>query len=194
MSKLDSLYKDYVQKSRIFLYPMLDIKRGVSVTPIQTYIGWKEQYSFQSEKLICVYHLRKDEEFRLFEKQRLMGHPLFYDFKMTDDDKGVYVFDFSKHRHDWDNFLKGKYSKLSPDLKKKIRAFFGSANLGYIDSFLYPERYFKLYAELLTTQREDEGKMLGILREVGELCSKPDMEQELLIATVKDLHINPKSV
>jgi len=194
MSRLQSLYRDYVQKSRIFLYPALDMKRGHSVTPIQTYAAWQNQYTFDQYKLVCVYHIRKDEEFRQYEKQRLLGHPMFFDFKMTDDDKGVYIFDFSNIKSDWENFLAGKYSKLSPDLKRKIRAFFGASNLGYIDSFLYPERYFKLYAELLTTRREDEIEMQDILKSVGELCSKPNLELENLIANVKDLRMNQKIV
>lgn len=194
MSKLQSLYKDYVQKSKIFLYPALDIKRGHSVTPIQTYTAWDKKYKFEDYKLICLYYMRSDEEFRLFEKQKLFGNPLFCDFKITDDDKGVYIFDFSKYKDDWDKFLIGRYSKLSPDLKRKIRAFFGNANLGYIDSFLYPERYFSMYAEMLSSKREDEPSMLKLLKEVGELCSIPNLELENLHANIKDLHMKEKKV
>ena len=192
MSRLQSLYRDYVQKSRIFLYPALDFKRGHSVTPIQTYAGWHGKYGLDQYKLSCTYHIRSDEEFRQFEKQKLLAHPMFFDFKMTDDDKGVYVFDFAKHKEDWDLFLAGKYSKLSPDLKRKIRAFFGASNLGYIDSFLYPERFFNLYAELLTLKREDQPAMRKLLKEVGELCSVPNLELETLIANIKDLHMSQK--
>ena len=35
----------YIQKSRLFLYPMLDIKRGYSITPIQTYMSWKNKHT-----------------------------------------------------------------------------------------------------------------------------------------------------
>lgn len=192
MSRLQSLYRDYVQKSRIFLYPALDLKRGHSVTPIQTYAGWHGHYELDQYKLTCTYHMRADEEFRQFEKQKLSGHPMFFDFTLTDDDKGVYIFDFSKHKADWDLFLAGKYSKLSPALKHKIRAFFGASNLGYIDSFLYPDRFFGLYAELLTLKREDQPAMHKLLKEVGELCSVPNLELETLIANVKDLRINQK--
>lgn len=189
-----SLYKDYVQKSRIFLYPALDIKRGHSVTPIQTYASFQGVHGIEDCKLICMYHMRADEEFRAFEKVKLLGNEYFDNFIMTDDDKGLYIFDFAKLKTDWEYFLQGKYSKLSPDLKKKIRAFFGTNNLGYIDSFLYPERYFKMYAEMLTCRREDEPSMFKLLKEVGELCSIPDMELENLIANVKDLHMTRKSI
>ena len=177
----------------MFLYPALGLKRGHSVTPIQVYSSWKNMYRFEDRKLICIYHMRTDEEFKMYEKQMLLGNEFFHDFHMTDDDKGVYVFDFSRMKTDWDFFLKGKYSKLSPDLKRKIRAFFGANNLGYIDSFLYPERFFNMYASMLTTCRQDEPAMLKLLKEVGELCSSPNLELENLIANVKDLH-SPKKM
>ena len=44
--KIQSLYRDYIQKSKLFLYPLLDIKRGVSVTPTETYMAWKGKYEF----------------------------------------------------------------------------------------------------------------------------------------------------
>lgn len=191
---IKSLYRDYVQKSRIFLYPALNIKRGHSVTPIQTYTSWDGVYRPEDRMLICLYHMRTDEEYRQFEKTKLMGNPMFCDFRLTDDDKGVYIFDFSSLSTDWDNFLKGRYSKLSADLKRKIRSFYGTNNLGYIDSFLYPERYLKLYSELLTCRREDVPAMLKTLKDVGELCSIPDLEQENLIANMKNLHIPRKSI
>lgn len=191
MLKLESLYKDYVQKSRLFLYPALGMKRGLSVTPIQTYASWQGQYALTDRKLSCIYHVRSDEEFKAFEKF-IYNHKMFHDFKLTQDDKGVYVFDFSKQSDDWDMFVKGKYSKLSTDLKRSIRNFFGINNQGYIDSFLFPERYFNMYAEMLSSSREENHHMLKLLQEVGELCSKPDLEKENLIASIKDLHMTNK--
>lgn len=187
-----SLYKEYIQKSRIFLYPALQFKRGSGVTPIQTYSSWQGQYTLEDYKLSCVYYLREDEEFKNYEKNRLLSHEMFCDFKMLEDDKGVYVFDFKKHKQDWDYFVSGKYSKISNDLKRKIQNFFGVSNQGIIDCYLYPERYFKIYAELLIADQGDLSQMLKLLKEVGELCSKPDFEQENLVAEIKNLHIFKK--
>lgn len=191
MSKLESLYKDYVQKSRLFLYPALGMKRGQSVTPIQTYASWEGNYALTDRKLSCLYYVRSDAEFKAFETF-IVKHEMFHDFKLTEEDKGVYVFDFSKQRDDWDMFLEGKYSKLSTDLKKKIRNFFGINNQGYIDSFLFPERYFSMYADMLTSSRSEHGDMLKIITEVGELCSTPDLEKENLVMSIKDLQITNK--
>ena len=42
---LNSVYKKYFQKSKVFLYPLLGIKRGVSVIPVETYFGWDGYYN-----------------------------------------------------------------------------------------------------------------------------------------------------
>lgn len=182
---IKGLYSDYFQKSRIFLYPALGIKRGGSVTPIQTYISWNEQYSINDAKFICLYHLRNDEDFRKFEKQKLLGNKLFHDFKQVEDNKGVYVFDFDSIRNEWGSFITGKYSKMSVNHKKHIKNFFSQNNshYSYIESYLHPERFFGMYAELL-------GMKVNDLKQVGELCSLPDFEQEHLTISIKNLEIS----
>lgn len=175
------------------MYPLLDVRKGVSVTPIETYCMWENHYTQEDCKLITLYHIRNDAEFKQFEKTKLLGNPLFHDFHMTEDDKGVYVFDYKKHEADWFRFLEGKYSKFSPELKRKLQIYFGQANRGYVDSFLYPERYFKLYADLLTVDPADRPKMFSTLKEVGELCSIMDHEKENLTLKVKDLFFQEKS-
>jgi hypothetical protein len=179
---IKSLYKEYFQKSTVFLYPALGIKRGVSVTPLDNYIAWEGHYLPEDCKLCCLYHLRSDEDFRTFEKVKLLGNKLFHDFKQVEENKGVYVFDFSKSKADWDNFLKGKYSRFTLEHKKKIRDWIGknSPHMPYIDSFLDPGKHYKLYADLMNVSET-------LLREVGELCSKPDIDSETLSISVLDL-------
>jgi len=186
---IESLYKDYFQKSRIFLYPILEIKRGASFTPIETYVSWEGQYSPKDMKLICLYQLKNDAEFLKFEKDRLLNNKYFYEFKQLEDDKGAYIFDFSCYSKDWKNIILGKYSRISDPYKKKIENFYGrrDSNFAYIESFLYPEKYYKMYAEVILLVKE------SLLREVGELCSLMDLEQETLIANIKDLQLSSKS-
>lgn len=166
------------------MYPALGIKRGVSVTPIQTHMSWKDNYSLEDAKLCCLYHLRDDDEFKPFERVKLLGNKFFYDFKQVEEKKGVYVFDMTPIKNDWMNIINGKYSKISPIHKKCIRNFIGlnSPNLPYIDSFLYPDRYFKLYAEMMGVEEI-------MLRDVGELCDIPNLEEETLIASAFNLEI-----
>ena len=49
--EIKSLIGTYIQKSRLFVYPMLGIRRGVSVTPVQTYLCWPNKYDITDNKL-----------------------------------------------------------------------------------------------------------------------------------------------
>lgn len=192
---IKSLFRDYVQKSGLFLYPALDIERGGSVTPIETYISWENHYEETDYKLICLYHLRDDTDFRSFEKLKLLGNPKFHNFKQVESEegeKGIYVFDFSgtNDKNNWDNFLIGHYSQFTKEHKNKIQTFFGNtgSNYPYIESYLYPEKYYTMYAEILAEKR-DRGKMEESLRHAHELCDKPIWELEKIVIMEKDLEI-----
>jgi hypothetical protein len=185
---IKTLYTDYFQKSRLFLYPALGIKKGGSVTPIETYMCWKNHYRIEDAKFCCLYHIRNDMDFKLFEHNKLFGNKLFFDFKQVEDNKGVYVFDFSDIIHNWAAVVTGKYSTLTNDYKKVIRQFVGlsSSELPYVDSFLFPERHFKIYSQLMNVEQ-------SLLEEVGELCSLPDMDKETLDINVMDLLLNKEN-
>jgi hypothetical protein len=187
---INSVFSEYFQKSRIFLYPLLGIKRGVSVTPIKTFVSWQGKYKPEDRKLVCLYHLRNDAEYVKFEQSVLYKNELFEDFKEIDGGMGVYVFDFSKHAEDWDKFLAGRYSRLSPGTKSRIKAYLGTKfdNRAEVESYLHPERFFTLYAKILY-DTEDFHKGLRILRRVGELCDKPNLMKETLVAEIRDLQI-----
>jgi hypothetical protein len=72
---------------------------------------------------------------------------------------------------------------MNPTIKRKIRDHFdkNGSNFMYMDSFLFPEKYFNIYSELLGVNEE-------VLMEVGELCTKPDMEKEKLTVLVEQLN------
>jgi hypothetical protein len=171
---INALYKEYFQKSKIFLYPILGIKRGSAAVPIQTYIAWEDKLTPEDTKLIAEYPVRTDEEYLKFQKSILLRHNRLVDY-YTQDDTAYFVFDFSDMKEDWAKFISGKYSKLSPTIKRKIHSYFDnhSANHVYMDSYLNPEKYFGIYSDLLNTSED-------LLRSIGELCSKPDLEKETL--------------
>lgn len=181
---ISALYGQYFQKSKIFLYPLLDIKKGSSVTPIQTYFGWNDVYTPEDVKLIAIYKLRDDSQYINFEKNILLKHSRLTDLIKLNEDEMLAVFDFSDLTDDWNNLLKGKYSKLTINVKRKISTYFQSntANQVYINSYLYPKDYFEIYSELLQVD-------VTLLKEVGELCSKPDLEKEILYQTVQNLQL-----
>ncbi len=175
-----NLYTKYTQKSRMFLYPLLGIKRGSAVVPNETYVSITNMYKPEDMKLICLYHLRQDLEFRLFEKSKLSGNSRFDTFYEVEDDKGIYVFDFNHKSEMWSLFLAGKYSQIDNNTKNEILGFFANnpSNRNLINSYLNPENYFKSYSEYLNVP-------VDLMREVGELCSVPDLEKETLKVDVK---------
>ena len=179
---IDALYRKYFQKSKIFLYPLLDIKRGTSVVPNETYVSWNGTINSEDMVLVCVYPTRTDQEYLKFEKNVLLKHNRLVDFVKVDDDNLIVTFNFSDLRDDWFNFLNGKYSKININTKRKILDFFdkNSGNYAYVESYLFPEKHFETYAKILEIETE-------LLISVGELCDKPDLEREKLLMQVADL-------
>lgn len=180
---IDSLYTNYFQKSKVLLYPLLGIKRGCTAVPEQTYLTWGSTISTEDMKLVAVYPVRKDAEYLHFEKNVLLKHPRITDYIPVNEEQCIFTFDFSDIESDWNKFIKGQYSKMDEKLRCKIRDHFdkNTSTSIYIDSYMFPEKYFSLYADLLGVKEE-------LLREVGELCSPPDLEKENLTVDVNDLH------
>lgn len=186
---IKTLYRDYFQKSRIFLYPVLEIERGSSITPIQTYVSWKDKVSYKDKKLICVYHLRDDKDYKLFEKSRLLNNKYFEQYIEDGDGKVMYIFNFAHLNDDWNHFLCGRYSKMSDKTKNLIKSYFRNnrENYVYIESFLHPEKYYTLYADLLGVQEK-------VLKEVIELTDAPVLNKETLIFEMKEIEFNKPKI
>ena len=173
---IKSVYNKYFQKSKVFLYPLLGIKRGTKIIPSETYIAWNDNVKAEDMKLVCLYHPSKNDDYLNYEKKVLLKHSRLCDIGLIDKDNKIFVFDFSDIKNDWNNFINGKYSKISKENKSKILSFFdkNSANYVYMKSYLSPDKYFEDYAECLGVEVE-------FLQNVGELCGKPDIEKETLI-------------
>lgn len=179
---INTLYKKYFQKSKIFLYPLLGIKRGTSVVPSETYLGWNDTYVSSDMKLVCLYETRTDQEYKNFEANVLLKHNRLHDYKVINAEQSVFVFDFSDLKEDWDHFINGRYSKLSKQTKDVVLNFFEkySGNYVYISSYLNPQEWFERYAEILDVDKK-------LIEQVGELCDKPDLEKECLLIVVANL-------
>jgi len=175
--EITEVYPRYFQKSKIFMYPLLGIKKGSSVTPIQTYVSWDDKYKPGDAKLITTYHKRQDPEYLNFEKNILLKHNRLIDTSELDSETIIFVFDYSDYKESWDYFINGRYSCMNKEVKNKVKNFFpkNSGNYTYVDSYLFPEKYFSIYSKLLNWPEEK-------LREVGELCTPPDLQQETLLS------------
>lgn len=172
---IDSIYKKYFQKSKSFLYPALGIVKKSKHSPINTYISVEGLYEVAEKKLICVFKKKEnDDDYRIFIEEKMKRHILYEKhFEMEKED--VLVFNFSNYEKDWDSFLKGKYSKFTISLKNAIKSYYGDASNEYkfIHTYLFPEKYFELYAKLLNVDVED-------IEKVGELCDIYDPTKENL--------------
>ena len=65
---MDDVYTNYFQKSKVFLYPLLKLKKGLKYVPIQTYVCWEHVYAFEDCKIVCEYHAPSSSEFINFCK------------------------------------------------------------------------------------------------------------------------------
>jgi len=179
---LTSIYSKYFQKSKVFIYPLLGIKRGLSVVPKETYISWEGHCKPEDMKLICVYDYREDEEYKKIEKNILLEHNRLSDYTKVKAEV-VITFDFSDLDHDWFHFINGRYSQLETKIKQKILGFFDvhGGNYAYMQSYLIPEKYYDNYSEIL-------GVDIETLKDVTELCDKPNLNKENLILDIADLN------
>lgn len=172
MGTISCLYSKYFQKSRVFLYPLLDMVKGRDLPPTETYINWRNKTKPEDCILTCIYLNDNTPRFSMFVNNVILKHPRFKS-KEVIDNLVICNYDLSNNAKDWDNFLNGKYSKLEYRTKIKILKYFGNSdsNSVYIDSFLNPHKYYGIYSRLLNIDIEN-------LKSVVELCDKPDIEKE----------------
>lgn len=170
------VYLEYFQKSKVFLYPLLKIKKGITRVPIQTYIAWDNVYSTNDLKFLCQYKTKQTPKFNSFAKSHLLNHSLLEEVIELNENTQLFIFDFSKFKSDYNKFLKGKYSQYSLDSKISIIDFFGTQDKigSYVEGFLTPEGVHDEYAESL-------GVNIKSIEDIYEVCTPPDLEKETLI-------------
>lgn len=184
---ITELYTKYFQKSRAFLFPALGIKKTSNFLPVETYVCLAGKVYPEDMMLVVLYKKDESEGFKQFETKMLTGNPLFHK-KHETHTHYVYLFNYELYKDDWFNFLLGKYSKLSPLLKRSIKVYYGETTKGYVymDTYLYPEKYFDKYAELLNVD-------VDILKRLGELCDECDLLKETLEIPVQDFVVLDKT-
>jgi len=165
---ISHVYNKYFQKSKVFLYPLLNFKKTV-FKDVKTYIAWPGHYTIENRKLICVYPLNIAHPAM---KRLILHHPLV-EASYANNDETVIVYDMQEFTLPWSMFLEGKYSCFDLTSKQKIVDYFGitTAEAPFIQSFLFPSSYYKIYSELLNVD-------VSLLESVGELCTKYDLTKE----------------
>lgn len=176
---MKTIYKEYFQKSKVFLYPLLEIKKGSRYVPIETYVQLEDVFFKNDYIFICAYsHEQGNEDFADFANKVLRKHSL-YRKDIFLNDLHLFIFNMQEYKHDIDRFLNGKYSRFSQNTKKKILTFFGKTGTisKYVESYIYPENYYQIYSELLNVDYD-------ILESVGELCDRPNLKKETFTVNV----------
>jgi len=170
------VYTDYFQKSKVFLYPLLKIRKGVTHVPVQTYIAWENVYVLDDNKFMCEYRTKMTPEFRKFAFNYLQKHVLFEDYIELDNNRHLFIFDYETLKFDFKNFIKGTYSKISLKSKIDIIDFFASQDKisEYVQGFLSPDTAHEEYADKL-------GVNVELIKDIYEVCDPPNLEKETLI-------------
>lgn len=167
-------YTRYFQKSTVFLYPNLKVKKGVLHVPKDTYVAWDKIYSKEDLRFICVYKHEKDYNFINFLNRNILNNKFYEKMVHIDNNTHVVIFNFSEEKENYNHFIKGQYSKLSYDFKRNIIDFFDSTELGTnVKAFLYPDEFHDVYADYFNID-------INLMKEVNEICSIPDIDKETL--------------
>jgi hypothetical protein len=152
----------YIQKSKTFLWPLLNIK----VEPIETYLKIGSLNLEDDQYLIALFH-NENEQYKN-QKRQIKEHPMC-DFIFQDDEFDIVLFNMYKIKDDYLKILEGSYSKLSTNFKIVIGS---TEKRKPVLMCLNPESNYKQFAEALDIHpHELSGR---------ELLSPPDMYQETI--------------
>lgn len=170
------IYDYYTQKSRVFCYSVLGMKKGAAFVPEETYMAWKNVYSFDDCRLLLHYKNCNAVNFETYSKNIIEKCTLFEKHVIISETERVYVFDFTRYRTDWQMILAGKYSQLRYPYKKAIEAYYVKdyQNSKIVSKIIYPVKHYSEFAGYLGVTPE-------IVKEVGEVFDKPDLDREELV-------------
>lgn len=185
---MKNIYKKYFQKSKIFLYPLLGIKKGITFVPNETYMSWDNLYTINDNKLILLYKISIDKliDYNLFEENHLKKNKKYIgtiNLKKTKTKiELVVIFNLNMFKVDINKLINGQYSKMSFKSKEIITKFFGENDkiAEYVESYLYPTYWHEDYAELLDVN-------INHIENVHELCDLPDLEKECFKYKIKNV-------
>lgn len=170
--QINEPYSRYFQKSMVFLFPLAGIPLHDEIKPLKSYIHLPGLVDIDSPEIILEFE--KHSEVIQFLDPIITRNSRLKKISGLSERLFVLV-DLSQYKEQYLFFLNGSYSRFDQKVKQQILNFHtkNKANLAYIHSFLYPERYFSQYAKLFDISE-------NILQEVGELIDKPNLLKETL--------------
>jgi hypothetical protein len=170
---MSNVYTDYFQKSKVFLYPLLKFKKGMSYVPMQTYVCWGDVYTPDDYMLLCEYRAKTTNGFKIFYNNYLKKHELFFNHIDMGNNKHMFIFNLKDYKYDFDRFMLGKYSQFSLKSKMTILDFFNSPGtmLNFVTAFLSPDTAHLEYAKELNVDIKD-------IIKIYEVCSILNLKKE----------------
>jgi hypothetical protein len=178
--QIKKLYSRYFQKSKSFLVPALGLRKITPFPFTQSYLTWDGHYELKDYNLILRYESSRGPSWDKYLLETIMANSMFNEYHELQDGSVAISFDLHSYKTDYELVTLGKYSGISSELKSKIRLYYGynSPEWGYMESFLFPKKYFTMYAKALDVDEK-------FLRQIGELCDKPSLTQEKLKINAK---------
>ena len=166
-------FKTYIQRSRLFLYPILEIPFDSPIKPMMTYLARQGEDLGEVQSIILKYKQEHTEEYYTF-RNNLLEHPRFSGHKVLIK-YDVITFNLSDYKDDIQFLIQGKYSMFSEELKGKIKMFYNEKELSVsiIDSYLYPEKYHKYYSDYYSVP-------IDVIKEAHETFGPPTMSKEII--------------
>jgi ubiquinone/menaquinone biosynthesis C-methylase UbiE len=163
-----------MQKSHLFLYPLLGLSFREPFKPENTFIEFRDEVKKEDGKLVCIYQPQYSEEYYNYRNNVLLQHPL-YEKMITTRDKNIIIFNLSTDFKDtYERFLEGQYSKFSPLAKELISDYYKESEIAAISiqSHLEPEEFHQMYADFLNVS-------VDLIAKRYETLSPPCMEREV---------------
>jgi hypothetical protein len=179
MDDLLTIYKNYTQKSRMFLYSILGIPRGAIFIPVESFLSLKDIYQINDCRLICLYNQCNSDDFEIFSEQVIKKCKLFEKTIKISENECLFIFDFKQYKYDWNQIINGRYSRITYDFKWKILSFYrlNKINQTLIKKILFPNDHFNEFASYFGVETE-------LIKDVGELLDCPNFEREELNSIV----------
>lgn len=157
-----------------FRLPVGKYHQKAAFTPEQTYLSWQGFYEMCDNRLICIYQKGSDLIRWAGFRNTVIGKNPFFEFcdEPANENYAVVTFNLDPRQESFQAIASGKYSKILPDMKSLILMCHGinTGEHAYMESFLYPEKFTDVYADLYDVRKE-------FLVQVGELIDKPNAER-----------------
>ena len=157
-----SAMKIYIQKSKTFLWPILNIE----TKPIETYLNFRD-IDFGEQKLIIALYHNKNADY--IAKKHLIESNANYEATFKDDEFDILTFNMYLLKNDYNKIVEGKYSEISKNFKLFLNL---KEKNKMVLKCLDHKKYYKEFANILDVNEEELKNK--------ELLSPPEYEKETI--------------